>query len=443
MSGINEVPLRDDQRLVLLHSEVLSPVTWRDYVDSNKSGIRLTSESPLTQDPFFAGFEAKVIADTGYDPQTDEITARYIDRGEIKYIHRSGLMMWRTVLLGLQKLGLLDEKTAKLISEIDRSRVGLIVGTAFSGTDHLTEVNVERVRPSDPLNTLIARVATAPGMELGINGPVMQLGTECASGATGADVAIGYLTTYRDDLPPRADLMIVGGVDAPITKINAGTFVRGVKRSATSNDDPRTASRPLDKAADGLVMGEGAGALFLATVAGARKMGFTAKHIKAELVGYSTLTHAESRVFAGHEGTVRLISQVLKMANIQPHEITYINPHATSTAGGDSREIRALAEAVDQRGLKRRNVWVGPTKGATGHDMGAVGAIEAHFTENALNENTIPPALNLENPIEDTDGFSLGIPRGKIILPAIDVAVSISLGFGGTGTALAFRKFKP
>ncbi|HSX18163.1 MAG TPA: beta-ketoacyl synthase N-terminal-like domain-containing protein [Candidatus Saccharimonadales bacterium] len=435
--------LRDDQRIVVLHSKALTPVSWHDYVELNRSGIKRTSDSHLTEDPFFKNFEGKVVADTDYDPKTDEVTNEYFRPGiRKKDLHRSALMMWRTALLGLDDLSLLDKESAQITNQIDRRRVGLVVGSTFSGSDHLSSVNIDRVVPSDPMISLLARIATAPAMQLDIRGPVMQIGTECASGATAADIGIRYLTSYREDINPAADLMIVGGADSPISVINTATFLRGLPGAATTAEDPEQASKPLDKSADGLVIGEGAAVLFLATWAGAKRLGFNKGDVKAELVAHSSSTHAETKVLAGHEGTVDLIEAGLRMAKVQPHEISHVNLHGTGT-GEDGREVGAWGEAIDNHGLRRENYWLVSTKCTTGHTMGASGAVEAHYATEALVENTIPPALKLRDPIDETEGFSLGSPEGKIVLPNIDVVFSTSLGFGGTGTILGFRKFKP
>jgi len=132
---------------------------------------------------------------------------------------------------------------------------------------------------------------------------------------------------------------------------------------------------------------------------------------------------------------------VMRMADIALGETVYINAHATSTAGGDKREAEAYKIAIANLGLDLDDFWMTSTKGATGHTMGAAGAIEAAFSIMALREGVIPPALKLHNPIPEAEDFHLN-PLRLSVLPSVDAAISTSLGFGGTATALAFRKFR-
>jgi 3-oxoacyl-(acyl-carrier-protein) synthase len=277
-------------------------------------------------------------------------------------------------------------------------------------------------------------------MSLGIHGHTVEVGAECASGATTVDLGISRLFKYRRNAPAKADIMVVGGADAPIVPANLN-FFEALKHAVDPRDDPDAASSPFDQDAQGLVMGEGAGAMVIETWENARKRGLGEDDVLAEIVGFDSFTDGENKTLAGMEGTVKIIEQVMRMANIALGETVYINAHATGTVGGDKREAEAYKLAIEGMGLDLSDFWMTSTKGATGHTMGAAGAIEAAFSIMALREGVIPPALKLNNPIEQARDFNLS-PEQLTVLPSVNAAVSTSLGFGGTATALAFREFR-
>jgi 3-oxoacyl-[acyl-carrier-protein] synthase II len=437
--------LADDERIVVTGLDIISPVgtgaasSW-EAIKDGAHGIKPIAEARVAEHPFYKNIGVKVVAEAGFDEDTDELISANKREIDVNNMHRSHIMAWRTMYLAMRQARLIEPGSLSLHEDIDPYRVGSYMGTTFSGAAHLNEVDFGRVRPSDIFKYLPARVATAPAMTLGIHGHTAEVGAECASGATTVDLGISRLFKYRSGMPAKADIMVVGGADAPIVPANLN-FFEALKHAVDPTADAEQASRPFDQNAKGLVMGEGAGAMVVETWEHAQKRGLKEEDILAEIAGFDSFTDGENKTLAGMEGTVKVIEQVMRMADIALGETVYINAHATSTVGGDKREAEAYKIAIANMGLDISDFWMTSTKGATGHTMGAAGAIEAAFSIMALREGVIPPALKLHYPIPEAEDFNLS-PRQLSVLPSVEAAVSTSLGFGGTATALAFRKFR-
>lgn len=442
---MREINLPQNQRIVVTGLDVISPVgdnlesSWQAIKDG-EHGIKPVSEARVAEHSFYKNVGVKVVAEAIFDERNDDMAAAFKKELDVKNMHRSHIMAWRTMYLALRQAGLIKEGSHKLTDEIDPYRIGAYIGTTFSGAAHVNDVNFSRVRPSDLFKYLPARVATAPALDLGIHGHTFQAGAECASGATTIDLGISRLLKNRDDMPAKADFMVVGGTDAPIVPANLN-FFEALKEAVDPRENPQEVSRPFDQGAKGLVMGEGAGAMVIETWENAKARGLTEEDILAEIQGYESFTDAENKTLAGMEGAVRVIQSALKMAAVALGETVYINAHATSTAQGDGREAEAYRRAIANLNLNLDDFWMTSTKGATGHTMGAAGAIEAAFAIMAMREGVIPPALKLYEPITEAEDFHLS-PLERTDLTQVDAAISTSLGFGGTATGLAFRKFK-
>lgn len=437
--------LADDERIVVTGMDIITPVgdglaaSWQAIKDG-AHGIKPIGRSRVAEHPFYQNVDVKVVAESPFDENTDDLITANKREIDAYYMHRSHIMAWRTMYLALRQAKLIEPDKLKLTDEIDPYRIGSYMGTTFSGVAHLNEVNFGRVRLNDIFKYLPARVATAPAMALGIHGHTVEVGAECASGATTVDLGISRLFKYRQNTPAKANIMVVGGADAPIVPANLN-FFEALKNAVDPRDDPEAASSPFDKKAQGLVMGEGAGALVIETWENAQKRGLREGDVLTEIVGFDSFTDGENKTLAGMEGTVKVIEQVMRMANIALDETVYLNAHATGTVGGDKREAEAYRIAIENLGLDLNNFWMTSTKGATGHTMGAAGAIEAAFSIMALREGVIPPALKLVSPIEQAQDFHLG-SKNFPFRSSLDATISTSLGFGGTATALAFRKFR-
>jgi 3-oxoacyl-[acyl-carrier-protein] synthase II len=199
------------------------------------------------------------------------------------------------------------------------------------------------------------------------------------------------------------------------------------------NDRPRQASRPYDRDRDGFVMGEGAGVLVLEELEHARARG---AHIYGEVIGYGMSGDAYHITAPAPDGDggYRCMQMALKRAGLVPADIDYINAHGTSTPLGDEIELNAVTRLV---GDAAENIVMSSTKSATGHLLGAAGAIEAIFSLLAIRDNVAPPTINLDNPSVETP-INLA-PKHKVE-KRIDVALSNSFGFGGTNASVIFAR---
>ncbi len=250
----------------------------------------------------------------------------------------------------------------------------------------------------------------------------------CASATSALMDAFNYIKWGK------ADIMIAGGSEAPITQSGIGGF-NAMKALSTRNDDPTTASRPFDVSRDGFVIGEGAGALILEEYEHAKGRG---ANILAEIVGagmsndayHSTATHPEGL------GARLAMEMALEEANIGIEQIDYVNLHATSTPVGDLSEINALKSLI---GNKEVSLQVSATKSMTGHLLGAAGAIEAVATVLAMNNAMIPPTINTTN-LDSELSTGIDLTLGKARKKEINYAMSNTFGFGGHNAIAVFKR---
>lgn len=433
----------DSKRIVVTGMGAITPVgrdlteSWHNIIDG-QHGIRPIGETALAKYDDYDSLGAKVLAEVvDFDLLYEPVLAEHKADLDNQNWHRSVEFAFVAMYQALSAAGLLKHNDVKLTEDIDPFRVGSAIGSTFSGGDHTTPVG-KRPRPSDLFKSLIARPATATAMQLNLKGPGGFVGDECASGSKAIYDGVKILREVTPLMDTDADVMVVGGTDAGLSPANIRYF-DALKRAVDPSDDPATASAPFDKSANGLVMGEGAGALVLETREHALSRGIETYAMDAEIVGYAHLTDAENKTKAGMEGTVRAIKRAMQMAKIALGETVYFNAHATSTSDGDPIEATAIMTAIKELELDPRDFYVTSTKGATGHTLGAAGAIEAAFAIKALQQGIVPPALKLHNPIEEVKGFNLS-PLQATRLNNIDAVMSTSLGFGGPVTALAFRK---
>jgi 3-oxoacyl-[acyl-carrier-protein] synthase II len=232
----------------------------------------------------------------------------------------------------------------------------------------------------------------------------------------------------------RADVMFCGGTEAPVTATAVAAFA-GMRALSARNDDPATASRPFERDRDGFVMAEGAAVVVLEELEHARRRG---ARIYAELAGYgiSSDAHHVSDPDPLGLNPARALRMAFTDAGIDAAQVGYVNAHGTSTPAGDKAEARVLRLALGEDNAAR--TAVSSTKGATGHTLGAAGAVEAVFTVMALHRGVLPPTINqhVADPDCDLDHVA-NTPRER----QVDVAVSNSFGFGGHNTAVVFRRW--
>jgi len=231
-----------------------------------------------------------------------------------------------------------------------------------------------------------------------------------------------------------ASVMFAGGSEATIVPLGLGGFC-AMRALSTRNDDPQHASRPFDRDRDGFVMGEGAGVIVMEELEHAKARG---ARIYAEIVGYGNTADANHMTAPAPEGegAARCMKMALRSAGMNPTDISYINAHGTSTPPGDIAETQAIKSVF---GDHARKVAVSSTKGATGHMLGAAGAVETIISVKAIEQNVVPPTINLDNP---GPGCDLDyVPKVAREMP-VESIVNNSFGFGGHNASIIARRFR-
>ncbi len=315
-------------------------------------------------------------------------------------------------------------------TEEEKASFGVVFGSGQGGATSFRDgcYTMEasgpmRVSPFFIPSILINQTAGLISIRHGLEGPNQACSTACATG----NHAIGdAMRLIREGY---ADMMLAGSAEAPLLLECLAGFAQ-LRALSTHNDEPGKASRPWDKARDGFVMGEGAGAVILEEYEHAKKRG---AKIYGEIVGYGLSGDAHHITAPGGTGAERAIKMALDRAEMNPDEVDYINAHGTSTPQGDLTEFRAVKQIFGME-----NIAMSSTKSMTGHLLGAAGSVEAVFSLLSMQNNVMPPTLNLDNPEEETKGFNLvpHVAQEK----NIGVVLSNSFGFGGTNACLIFKK---
>jgi 3-oxoacyl-[acyl-carrier-protein] synthase II len=316
----------------------------------------------------------------------------------------------------------------------ESDRVGAAIATGIGGLksyqdcyDTLRDRGPDRVNPF-AIPAIIPNMGAGwVSMELGTKGPLMSECTACAA----SNMAIGDGT---DAIRlGRADVMFCGGTEAAINKVGIAGF--GAMRALSRrNDDPVHASRPFDAARDGFVMGEAGACLVLEELEHAKARG---AKIYAEIVGYGVSADASHITEPDPTGVnpARALRMAMGDAGIGPEDIGYINAHATSTPIGDSSETRVIKLAMGEE--QAYKIPVSGTKGATGHCLGAAGAIEALFTTLAVHEGILPPTINYDTPDPECDlDYVPNVARKA----DVEYAVNNSFGFGGHNACVVLKR---
>jgi 3-oxoacyl-[acyl-carrier-protein] synthase II len=317
--------------------------------------------------------------------------------------------------------------------DADLCRTGVLIGSGIGGLKSIAETAVmikekgpRRVSPFFIPGALINLISGQVGIKYGFKGPNHSVVTACSTGAH----AIGDAT--RLIKYGNADVMVAGGAEAAICEIGIAGFNACKALSTKRADDPTKASRPYDADRDGFVMGEGAGIVVLEEYEHAKARG---AKIYAEVIGYGLSGDAYHITAPSEngEGGERSMRMALDDAGLVPADIDYINAHGTSTMA-DTIELGAVERMMGDAADK---VTMSSTKSATGHLLGAAGAIEAIFSILAIRDQVAPPTINLDNVAVATKvDLAPNAKRAR----KIDVALSNSFGFGGTNASVLFRK---
>jgi 3-oxoacyl-[acyl-carrier-protein] synthase II len=321
--------------------------------------------------------------------------------------------------------------------ELDKENVdeiGVFLGSGIGGLATTTEQHKTllergpgRMSPFT-IPMLISNMASGlVSMYFNLRGPNFATCSACAT----ANHAIGE--AWRTIKAGDAQVMFAGGAEATVIPIGIGGFC-AMKAMSTRNDDPKTASRPFDKDRDGFVMGEGAGVLVLEELEHAKKRG---AQIYCEISGYGNTADAHhlTAPSPGGEGAARCMKMALRNGGLNATDISYINAHGTSTPQGDICETQAIKSVF---GDHARQLVVSSTKGATGHMLGAAGAVEMTACTLAIKHGIVPPTINLQNPDPECDLDY--VPNTARPMP-VNAIVNNSFGFGGHNSAIAAKKF--
>ena len=342
----------------------------------------------------------------------------------------------RFIQLGLVAAQLAVEDSGWMPDDVEaQNRTGVMIGSGIGGletivtTDQLmNERGTRRISPFFIPSALINLISGHVSIKYGFRGPNHSVVTACSTGAHAIGDAARMVAL--DD----ADVMVAGGAEAAVCRIGMAGFAAARALSTGYNADPQRGSRPWDTGRDGFVMGEGAGIVVLEELEHARARGAT---IYAEVKGYGMSGDAYHITAPAEDGDggFRAMQAALKRAGLTADDIDYVNAHGTSTPLGDLIEAgavrRLLGDAVS-------NVSMSSTKSATGHLLGAAGAIEAIYSVKAVQTGDLPPTLNLESPEEAVADFDL-VPL-KTRNRDVRNAMSNSFGFGGTNASLIVGK---
>lgn len=382
------------------------------------SGAGLITHFDASEYPVHFACELK-----GFDP------TRWIDRRQARRMDRFAQM-----IVGAARQA---EADARLDVAGEADQIGASVATGIGGLktyqncyDTLRERGPARVNPFS-IPAIIPNMGAAwVSMELGTKGPLTSQCTACAA----SNMSLGEgLDAIRLG---RARVMLCGGTEAPVTEIGIAGF-SAMRALSRRNNAPEEASRPFDAGRDGFVMGEAAAILVLEELQHALARG---AKIYAELLGYgisSDAAHITEPDPTGHN-PARAMQMAMADAGLSPADIGYINAHGTSTPLGDASETRVLKLALGEE--RAREIPVSSTKGATGHTLGASGAIEAIFTTLAVQRGAVPPTINYDEPDPECDLDY--IPNAAREAPSLRYGMSNSFGFGGHNASVVIGRWE-
>ncbi|MBF9060023.1 beta-ketoacyl-ACP synthase II [Rhodobacterales bacterium HKCCSP123] len=311
----------------------------------------------------------------------------------------------------------------------DRERTGVLIGSGIGGLSSIADTSItlrdkgpRRVSPFFVPGALINLISGQVSIRYGFKGPNHAVVTACSTGAHAIGDA-ARLIQWGD-----AEVMVAGGAESPICEIGIAGFNACKALSTKRGHEPEKASRPWDSDSDGFVMGEGAGVVVLEEYEHAKARG---AKIYAEILGYG-LSGDAYHITApppDHEGAERAMRAALKRAGLEPSAVDYVNAHGTSTMA-DTIELGAVERLMGDHAGK---VLMSSTKSATGHLLGAAGAIEAIFSILAIRDQVAPPTINLDTPAAET---AINLCANAAQKAEINIVQSNSFGFGGTNACL-------
>jgi len=385
-----------------------------DGLQAHRSAIRAVTRFDASI------YKSQIAAEIDFHPSD------FIEERRVRRLDRYGQFTVACGRLAVEDSGL------NLAAE-DLERVGSTMGSALGGVGFAEEQfavflnhGIKNVAVTLATNVFAGAASCNIAIEFGAMGPNSTNAMSCASGT----MAVGE--GFRQIRDGYADVMICGGVEAPLNQLCYGAFSI-IRAMSTRNDAPDRASRPFDRERDGFVMGEGAAILVLEEYARAKARG---AHIYAEISGYAFCNDAQHMTAPRPDGSqaARAMRGALKDAAVSPHEIQYVNAHGSSTPLNDPTETRAIKSVFGDHASK---LQVSSTKAYYGHALGASGAMEAAICALSIERGWLPPTLNLENP---GDGCDLDYIPATGRTASVDYVLSNSFGFGGINAALVLQR---
>jgi 3-oxoacyl-[acyl-carrier-protein] synthase II len=371
-------------------------------------------------DEWAADLSVRIGAPMAVDPASalSRVQARRLDRSE-----QAALVAAREAWSDAGFTGRAED------NGLDPTRVAVVIGTGIGGvTSLLAQYDILREKGPDRVSPLMIPMnmpngpAAYVGLEVGAQAGVHTTVSACASGAEAVAHGLDLIQLGR------ADVVLVGGTEACIHRLNIAGFAQ-MRAMSTRNDEPERASRPFDKGRDGFVLGEGSGVLVLERASSAAARG---RAPYAVLAGAGITADSYDIVAPDPkgDGQQRAALSALRRGGLNASEVVHVNAHATSTPVGDGAEARWIGELIGEQTV------VSATKSMTGHLLGAAGAIEAIATVLAVQNDVVPPTINLDDPDDD---IRVDIPDKAREMP-VPAALNDSFGFGGHNVALLFRK---
>ncbi|MEK7239152.1 MAG: beta-ketoacyl-ACP synthase II [Gemmatimonadota bacterium] len=391
--------------------------SWQALLDGKSGGALITHFDASNLKVKFA-CELKA-----FDP------ALYMDRKEIKRSDLYTQYAMAAAVQAMQDAGLAEG------TGFAADRCGVIIASGIGGINtfeaqhHVLETEgAGRISPFFIPMFISDIAAGVVSMRFGAKGPNFCTVSACAS--SGHAVGLAYRAIQYGD----ADVMITGGAEAAVTPMSISGFAN-MQALSTRNDDPARASRPFDVTRDGFVMGEGGGVVILEELEHARARG---ARIYGEVAGFGMTGDAFHLTGQpeNHEGLQRAMRRALEDGGVSPAEVHYVNAHGTSTPMNDPNEIRAIRAVL---GAHAAGANVSSTKSATGHMLGAAGAVETVFTTLAIHHGIVPPTINLQSPDPECD---LDCTANKPVKRQVNAALNNSSGFGGHNTSIALVKLR-
>jgi 3-oxoacyl-[acyl-carrier-protein] synthase II len=390
---------------------------WNGLI-SSKNGV-----APITH------FDASKF-DTQFAAEVKNFnTDDYFDKKSVKRLDRFSQFAVAASVQAIQDSNINLEKT-------NLDRAGVIYGSGIGGLQTLQNEHWKYFQDKNPATIspffvpmMISDLAAGQiSIRFGLKGPNYATTSACSTASHA--ISDAFMIIERG----AADVMVCGGSEASITEIGIGGF-NAMRAISTWNDRYLEASRPFDKDRNGFVMGEGAGTLVLEELNHALSRG---AKIYAELagIGLTADAHHITAPAPGGEGAVRSMKIAVEDAGILLTDVDYINAHGTSTPHNDINETKAIKTLFGEYAYK---LVISSTKSMTGHLLGAAGGIEAIATLLAMNNNLIPPTINLDNPDPECD---LNYSAKKLTEKEIKAAISNTFGFGGHNASLLFKKFE-